>query len=71
MSSMRVGQRYRAKDAMLLVTPSGQTEGGSLDYNALADAVGVSGAEPDAITDRRDVAGVELRLTWVNEQPQT
>ena len=66
-SSLIEARRYGAGEALTLVH-SFDPDDSSLDaYQAFAGALGLSGAEPNAITSETIRGDVTLRLGWVRE----
>ena len=66
-SALIEARRYGAREALMLVH-SFDRDDSSLDaYQAFAGALGLSGAEPNAITSETIRGDVTLRLGWVRE----
>ena len=63
-------QRYGARHAVMLVHSFSDQDVGLADYRAFAAALGVSGADPDRLSEPKTYDDVELRLGWVADRPQ-
>ena len=68
-SALREARRYGAGHAMMLVHSFDRSDASLGDYQAFASAIGVMGAEADAVTSAVDLGGVSLRLAWVRDTP--
>lgn len=64
-SALLEAARCGASEALMLVHSFDATDASFGDYRAFATALGLSGAEPNAITSPVALAGRTLRLGWV------
>jgi hypothetical protein len=68
-SALLEAKRYGAARALLLVHSFSSVDESIGDYQRFAGAMGLEGAEPNRITDGRDLEGIEFRLGWVRDSP--
>jgi hypothetical protein len=62
-------ERYGAEKALMLVHSFSAVDRSLDDYRRFADALGLEGADTNAITTARTIGAVELRLGWVADIP--
>jgi hypothetical protein len=61
-------KRYRAGEAIMLVHSFDPDDASLGDYRAFAERLGLTGAEPDKLTNSKRLDGVMLRLAWVKQR---
>lgn len=66
-ATLREATRYGATEAIMLVQSFDPKNSSFHDYAAFAAALGVAGAEIDALTSSKTLEGIDLRLGWVRQ----
>ena len=66
-SALLEARRYGAREALMLVHSFDAADSSLDDYQAFADALGLTNALPNAITSSTVLGDVTLRLGWVKE----
>jgi hypothetical protein len=67
-SAVLEAQRYRAREAAMIVQSWSPERDGFDDFAAFATAIGANGVAAGLFSDPIDVAGVSLRLGWSSEK---
>jgi hypothetical protein len=62
-------QRYRAKEALVLVHSFSKRHAWLDDFLRFAAVIGIGGAGKDQVSEAKLVGDIELRLGWVSDEP--
>lgn len=67
-SALFEAERYGFRHALMLVHSFSPVHASLQDYQRFAAALGMTGANPDAVSSARTLNGIELRLAWVADR---